>query len=59
MRYNLDLEKLHVETTVVQPEYAEPEDLVGFDGAALMSVLYNTLTQPIQRPNTNSSPCIA
>ncbi len=50
----LDLEALHVETTVMQPEFEE-----GFDGGDYAaSVLYNTLTQPI-RPNTNSSPCIA
>ncbi|HST59515.1 MAG TPA: hypothetical protein VLK84_12515 [Longimicrobium sp.] len=51
----LDLEALHVETTVMQPEFEE-----GFDGGDYAaSVLYNTLTQPIQRPNTNSSPCYA
>ena len=54
MRLNLDLEELHVETAVMQPEFEE------FDGEGdyAASVLYNTLTQPI-RPNTNSSPCVA
>lgn len=55
MRLNLDLEALHVETTVMQPE--DPS-LHGFD-AGVESVLYNTQTRPIQRPDTNSSPCVA
>jgi hypothetical protein len=50
----LDLEALHVETTVMQPELEE-----GFEGGDFAaSILWNTQTQPI-RPNTNSSPCIA
>lgn len=53
MRLNLDLEELHVETSVMQPEFTES------DGLAAESILWNTLTEPIQRPNTNSSPCIA
>lgn len=56
MRLNLDLEELHVETTVMQPEYVEGFD---GDGAYAASVLYDTQTRPIQRPNTNSSPCYA
>lgn len=55
MRLNLDLEELHVETAVMQPEY-EDFDLGGNYAA---SVLYNTLTEPIERPNTRSSPCVA
>ncbi|HEX6038494.1 hypothetical protein [Longimicrobium sp.] len=55
---NLDLEALHVETTVMQPEYADAVQFGG-DGAAVASVLYNTQTRPIERPNTNSSPCVA
>jgi hypothetical protein len=55
MRLNLDLEGLHVETTVMQPE------MEGYDGFdfGVESVLWNTQTRPIQRPDTNSSPCIA
>lgn len=53
MRLNLDLEELHVETTVMQPDLTEP------GGDAAESILWNTLTEPIERPNTNSSPCIA
>lgn len=59
MRLNLDLEELHVETTVMQPEFAEFAEFEAGDGAYAASVLYDTLTRPIQRPNTNSSPCIA
>lgn len=55
MRLNLDLEELHVETTVMQPEYTEGSE----DGAYAASVLYDTQTRPIQRPDTNSSPCYA
>jgi hypothetical protein len=57
MRMNLDLEGLHVETTVMQPEHTE--DFEGFDGGYAASILYDTLTRPIQRPNTYSSPCVA
>jgi hypothetical protein len=47
---NLDLEALHVETTVMQPELEE-----GFDGGDYAaSVLYNTLTQPM-RPNPTTT----
>jgi hypothetical protein len=53
MRLNLNLEELRVETTVMQPEYT------GFDGFDGASILYDTQTRPIQRPNTRSSPCIA
>jgi hypothetical protein len=56
MRLNLDLEGLHVETTVMQPE---DTDLEGFDGGYVASILWDTQTRPIQRPNTNSSPCVA
>jgi hypothetical protein len=51
----LNLAELHVETTVMQPEYA---GLDGF-GDFGASILYDTQTRPILRPNTNSSPCIA
>lgn len=50
---NLNLEELHVETVEMQPEYAE------FDGAVVASVLWDTQTRPIQRPNTNDTRCIA
>jgi hypothetical protein len=56
MRLNLDLEALHVETTVMQPEYVEGAD---GDGVYAASILWDTLTRPIERPNTNSSPCYA
>lgn len=59
MRLNLDLEALHVETTEMQPEYAEGEGFEGFDGGFAASILWDTQTRPIQRPNTNSSPCYA
>jgi hypothetical protein len=59
MRLNLNLEELHVETTVMQPEFTDPEERKNFEGGLLASVLYNTQTVPIQRPNTNSSPCVA
>lgn len=55
MRMNLDLEGLHVETTVMNPEHAGFEG----DGDYVESILWDTQTRPIQRPNTNSSPCIA
>ena len=50
----LDLEALHVETTVMQPEVGE-----GLDGGAYAASLYNTQTQPIELANTNTTPCIA
>lgn len=53
MRLNLDLEGLHVETTVMQPEFTEGED-----GYYAASVLWNTQTEPIQ-VDTDSSPCVA
>ncbi|HKO24443.1 MAG TPA: hypothetical protein VJY65_06835 [Chloroflexota bacterium] len=58
MRLVLNLEELHVETTVMQPE--DPAVLAGFDGpgAMLLSQLWDTQTRPII-VNTNSSPCIA
>jgi hypothetical protein len=59
MRMMLNLEELHVETTEMQSDFDGPEGLVGFDGAYADSVLWDTLTRPIQRPNTNPSPCIA
>lgn len=59
MRMNLDLERLHVETTVMQPEFAGTDGFDAGDGYMAASVLYDTLTRPIQRPNTNSSPCVA
>jgi hypothetical protein len=55
MRLNLDLEALHVETTVMQPENTAPE---GFDGVLAASIVWNTQTQPIE-PDTYSSPCVA
>ncbi|HEU4883918.1 MAG TPA: hypothetical protein VFT45_16785 [Longimicrobium sp.] len=55
MRLNLDLEGLHVETTVMQPELESYND---FD-VGVASILWDTQTRPIQRPNTNSSPCVA
>ena len=60
MRLHLDLQELHVESTVMQPEHFGPEGFEGFDapGGMLASVLYNTQTRPII-VNTNSSPCIA
>jgi hypothetical protein len=59
MRLILDLEELHVETTVMQPDYTGPAGIERIDGGFAASVLYDTQTRPIQRPNTNSSPCIA
>ncbi|MBB4637798.1 hypothetical protein [Longimicrobium terrae] len=59
MRMNLDLEKLEVETTVMQPEFGDPAGMVGADGVYAASILYNTQTRPIERPNTYSSPCVA
>jgi hypothetical protein len=59
MRLNLDLEKLEVETTVMQPEFAEPTGMEAADGGYAASILYNTQTRPIERPNTNSTPCYA
>lgn len=59
MRMNLDLEGLHVETTVMQPAYSEVVEFEGFDGDYAASILWDTQTRPIQRPNTNSSPCYA
>lgn len=55
MRLNLDLEALHVETTVMQPELAEA---FGGQEALAASILWNTLTEPIV-VDTNSSPCVA
>ena len=55
MRLNLDLEALHVETTVMQP--GDPS-LDGFD-VGVASILWDTQTRPIERPDTNSSPCVA
>lgn len=51
MRKNLDLDGLHVETTVMQPEE-------GFD-FGVESILWDTQTRPIELPGTNSSPCVA
>jgi hypothetical protein len=59
MRLILDLEELHVETTEMQPAYTGPGAIDGFDGGFAASILWDTQTRPIQRPNTNSSPCIA
>jgi hypothetical protein len=61
MRLHLDLQELHVETTAMQPEASGFEGFEAFDGPGgmLASVLYDTQTRPIIRPNTNSSPCIA
>lgn len=59
MRLNLDLEELLVETTVMQPELTDPEERKHFEGGFLASVLYNTQTRPILRPNTNTSSCVA
>jgi hypothetical protein len=56
MRMNLNLEDLHVETTTMQ---AEDTGYVGFDGAYAASILWDTQTRPIQRPNTNNTPCWA
>jgi hypothetical protein len=57
MRLNLDLEEPQVETTMMQPEL----DLEGFEfeGGFVASILWDTQTRPIQRPNTDSSPCVA
>lgn len=54
MRLNLNLEELHVETTEMQPAYIE-----GADGGFAASILWDTQTRQIPKPNTNSSPCIA
>lgn len=59
MRLNLNLEELHVETTEVQPVYTEPAGYERVDGGFVASILWDTQTRPIERPNTNSSPCIA
>ncbi|HSU16170.1 hypothetical protein [Longimicrobium sp.] len=59
MRMNLDLEALHVETTVMQPDFTGLDGRDGFDGGYAASILWDTQTRPIERPNTNSSPCIA
>jgi len=56
MRLNLNLEELHVETTEMQPAYTGVGE---FDGGFAASIIWNTQTRPIERPNTNSSPCIA
>jgi hypothetical protein len=57
MRLYLDLEEPQVETTMMQPEL----DLEGFEfeGGFVASILWDTQTRPIQRPNTDSSPCVA
>lgn len=55
MRWNLDLEDLHVESLVVQPE----TDFEGFDGGFAASILWDTQTRPIERPNTADPRCIA
>ena len=47
----LDLEGLRVESTVMQPEYSESLDAA--------SILYDTQTHEIKKPNTYSSPCVA
>jgi hypothetical protein len=54
MRMNLDLEGLHVETTVMQPE----EDFEGFD-FGVESILWDTQTRPIQQIDTNDTRCWA
>jgi hypothetical protein len=54
MRLNLDLEELHVETTVMQPEFAEGEE-----GYYAASILWNTTGHQVPAPDTNSSPCVA
>lgn len=59
MRLNLDLEELRVETTVMQPEFTGLEGVDVFGGGFAASILWDTQTRPIERPNTNSSPCIA
>ena len=59
MRMNLDLEGLHVETTEMQVESTEAAGFYGFDGGFAASILWDTQTRPIQRPDTNSSPCYA
>ena len=51
----LNLEDLTVETTVMGPEYMSFE---GLDDE-FASILWDTQTRPIQRPNTYSSPCVA
>lgn len=56
MRLNLDLEGLHVETTVMQPE---DTDLEGFDGGYVASILWDTQTRPIQQIDTNDTRCWA
>lgn len=58
MRMNLDLESLQVETTAMQPKFAEPAGMEAADGWYAASILYNTLTEPILA-DTNSSPCVA
>ena len=55
MRLNLDLEDLHVESTVVEPEYQGFEG----EGAVAASVLYNTQTRPIPQIDTNDTRCWA
>jgi hypothetical protein len=56
MRLILNLDELHVQSTVMQPEYTSPD---AFDGGYAASILWDTQTRPIERPNTYSSPCIA
>ena len=58
MRLNLNLEELHVETMEMQPETGL-EGQNGFDGGFAASILWDTQTRPIQRPNTNVSSCYA
>lgn len=64
MRLNLNLEELHVETTVMQPDYVGPAGMEGYQPHALIhlpgtSRVWDTQTNPIPEPDTNSSPCIA
>jgi hypothetical protein len=56
MRQNLELEELHVETTVMQPEDTHLE---GFDGAYVASILWDTQTRPIDQIDTNDTRCVA
>jgi hypothetical protein len=59
MRLSLDLEQLHVESTVLTPELAGIAGHEGFEpGGYAASILWDTQTRPIIR-NTNSSPCVA
>ena len=63
-KLGLNLEELNVHTTEMQPVYFGPGGYEGYEpfpmaGLAAGSILWDTQTHPIERPNTNSSPCIA